>query len=887
MKITNEILRNSFLCDFKVKHLFRNDVPKKGVIKWIEYLRYKIEKDYIKERKIQIKELKLSDQSKVSLSNLSGFYRICYDSCAFELSYPLVELILQKNNRLKLKIYFFSSKDKITKRDVAYSREMSSILADRLDLKDVYYSIIFSHDRKIKNLRITKGRKKNDMTHKIRNWVEDDSICPTRLPHCSVCELNDYCSKALKEQDNLKLLGRISDKEVNKLKSKGIFTINQLSYTFKPRRRKRQSVSKGRYLYELKALALRDSKTYVLNKKEIPNAETEIYIDFEGNLQHSIYLIGAVLKKGNHITKHIFWSDKVDDQEAFLSFFNWIFDLTGNYFLYHYGSYELKAIKKINKKHLLIDDEKLSFLENRMINLLDYFYSDIFPPTYSNGLKEISKYLGFDWSSKNANGIQSTYWRSDWLLNRSEKIKRKILTYNIEDCLALIKIKDWLSDVSIGDKRLKDVISDTKRHHKTNSSLKYGNPSFLIDEFQKVNKLAYFNYQREKVIIRDKEFKKEYSPRVLSPKFKNRINSHEYPSPPLYCSRCGSYKLNTHQNSPRKIIDLKISSTGIKKNCTVFHGQRFRCEECKYVFTPKSYARQPKYGYYLRLWIINHVISYRMSYGNVRKMLNEYFQISISIAYIVEVRSEFARLYLSLFEELKESLIKGNLIQGDETKINLRQESGYIWVITNLSTVIYFYQPNREGKFLQDILEDFDGVIVSDFYAAYDSIGCDQQKCLIHLIRDINDDLFQNQTNEDLQFIAQKFGILIRKIVSTVDKYGLKRRNLNKHNKDVKKFYKNLRSREIHTELGNKWLKRFSRNEKKLFTFLNYDGIPWNNNNAEHAVKSFALHRKEINGLYNKKGMTEFLILLSISETCKFRGISFWEFLKAKKMTLN
>jgi len=196
------------------------------------------------------------------------------------------------------------------------------------------------------------------------------------------------------------------------------------------------------------------------------------------------------------------------------------------------------------------------------------------------------------------------------------------------------------------------------------------------------------------------------------------------------------------------------------------------------------------------------------------------------------------------------------------------------------------YQPNREGAFLHDLLKEFKGVIVSDFYSVYYSFSCLQQKCLIHLIRDINDDLFKNQLNIEIQNLAKDFSLLLKKIVSTIDKYGLKARNLRKHNRDVISFYKKLNKASFKTEIGKKWHKRFIKNKGKLFTFLNQDGIPWNNNNAEYAVKSFAVHRREINGYYSLKGINEFLILLSISETCKFRDISFWEFLKSKRISL-
>ncbi len=55
--------------------------------------------------------------------------------------------------------------------------------------------------------------------------------------------------------------------------------------------------------------------------------------------------------------------------------------------------------------------------------------------------------------------------------------------------------------------------------------------------------------------------------------------------------------------------------------------------------------------------------------------------------------------------------------------------------------------------------------------------------------------------------------------------------------------------------------------------------MPWNNNNAEHAIKAFARLRNIFGGTSTVKGMREYLILLSISETCKNKGIRFLDFL--------
>jgi hypothetical protein len=43
-----------------------------------------------------------------------------------------------------------------------------------------------------------------------------------------------------------------------------------------------------------------------------------------------------------------------------------------------------------------------------------------------------------------------------------------------------------------------------------------------------------------------------------------------------------------------------------------------------------------------------------------------------------------------------------------------------------------------------EFLKDYKGILISDFYSAYDSLNCIHQKCLVHLIRDMNDDLWKS-----------------------------------------------------------------------------------------------------------------------------------------------
>ncbi|MBA2704543.1 MAG: transposase [Blastocatellia bacterium] len=127
----------------------------------------------------------------------------------------------------------------------------------------------------------------------------------------------------------------------------------------------------------------------------------------------------------------------------------------------------------------------------------------------------------------------------------------------------------------------------------------------------------------------------------------------------------------------------------------------------------------------------------------------------------------------------------------------------------------------------------------------------------------------------------------MRPIVETIDRFGLKTRFLRKHKREVERFFLRAAKSDYQSEIAIGYQKRFEKNRDKLFTFLDFDGVPWNNNNAEHAIKSFALLRNVIRGSSSPKGMREYATLLSICETCKYKGIGFLDFLRSGRGLLS
>ena len=72
-----------------------------------------------------------------------------------------------------------------------------------------------------------------------------------------------------------------------------------------------------------------------------------------------------------------------------------------------------------------------------------------------------------------------------------------------------------------------------------------------------------------------------------------------------------------------------------------------------------------------------------------------------------------------------------------------------------------------------------------------------------------------------------------------------------------------------------------------MFTFLDHDGVPWNNINAEHAIKRFAKFRTNAGGRFTERSLKEYLVLASVFETCAFNNVNVLKFLLSADKTLS
>jgi len=701
--------------------------------------------------------------------------------------------------------------------------------------------------------------------------------------HCTECEFRARCWPKAIEMDDLSLLAGMSANERQKLRSKDIFTVTQLSYMFRPRRRpKRLRDKREKYHHSLKALAVRENKIRIAGSPELKIGGTPVYLDVEGLPDRDFYyLIGVRVGHEDSAIQHSLWADTIEDEAKIWQEFLSILEAVEKPVLIYYGSYERTFLKHMCRRHGRPPEGSVAAIAlDSSVNLLSLIFAQIYFPTYSNGLKAVAGWLGFKWSSSESSGVQAIYWRENWQRCNGHTFKRELVRYNGEDCTALAIVSQTIARATSLEKNgLREGV-DCVQVESLNPDLasRYHEFASQIPEFTQMTETAHWCRQRGELRLASRKKKRHAA--LLTKRYLRPVERQQFVDFLRRCPRCGTTASNKQRLRTRVGDELLFgrASLKVRRIRTVF--QVYFCRRCRRHFgTPGHRNVCRRYGWNLCAFFLYLIIEVNVPQFTTVALLNRLFGIGAYRTSMHTVKKQCAGYYRDTYQLIRERILRSHVIHVDETKANVQGKAGYVWVLTSLEDVYYMYSDTREGGMIQDLLSSFKGVLVSDFYAVYDTIRCEQQKCLIHLVRDLNDDLLANPFDNELKHLAESFGALMKPILDTISQRGLKQYFLHKHLVFVSRFYRNLERSSFRSEVARRWRERLNKGKHSLFTFLKYDRVPWNNNNAEHAIKGFARLRKIIAGSSTVRGLADYLALLSICQTCKYRSIDFLDFL--------
>jgi len=495
--------------------------------------------------------------------------------------------------------------------------------------------------------------------------------------HCHICIYHDRCVTDARRIDHLSQLQRISATEIDRFNSKGIFTVNQLSYTFRPRKRPKRQGEREYipYHHSLKALAIREQRTHVLQRPPSISTTTRVYVDMEGDrAARNIYLIGLLIVRAGRQRYCSFWSDdRHDEERMFHAFFGRLarLDLESCH-MFHYGSYDGRALKRMI--HLAPTEGVNDLVTNNTTNVLANIYAQVYFPTYGNGLKELAASLGFKWTYPGYSGKEAILWRHLWDLSHSARIKTLLTKYNRDDCMALRLVHEAIEQVAIGSSgeyvdRLHPAssqqvegdttVSPDSRLH-TSDYKDWGRREFAREEFRRLADCAYFEYQRNRVYVRTNTNVKRYQCRSKKRTEMAAIRPNKIVDEIVaVCPRCKSDELvlDYQEGKERYVYDLKFTRGGIRRWVTKRRMPRHDCVSCGRVCVPVIPRSHQRLGHNLLAWAMYQHVNNRTSLANLSMTARECFGLDLQEWDFVRLKVVAGKYYQDTYDNLLRQLV--------------------------------------------------------------------------------------------------------------------------------------------------------------------------------------------------------------------------------------
>jgi transposase len=258
------------------------------------------------------------------------------------------------------------------------------------------------------------------------------------------------------------------------------------------------------------------------------------------------------------------------------------------------------------------------------------------------------------------------------------------------------------------------------------------------------------------------------------------------------------------------------------------------------------------------------------TYGNGRRMVQTFcasvLQLPISLGAIQKVLDRVAQAIEPHYTVIATQARHAPVNYIDETPWFLTNALQWLWVMASDTVAFFMIHPHRSKEAFAALIDDWEGLLVSDGYGVYQGWVEARQTCLAHLIRTARGLAARPQPElaacgtwalTELQRLCHmakapptggEWRAWYARLCKWIDQY---------HNR---------------TDDAGRFARRLLREMDSLWVFLAHYGVEPTNNRAERALRFGVLWRKRSLGTASEKGNRWVERILSLKETCRLQA---------------
>lgn len=324
----------------------------------------------------------------------------------------------------------------------------------------------------------------------------------------------------------------------------------------------------------------------------------------------------------------------------------------------------------------------------------------------------------------------------------------------------------------------------------------------------------------------------------------------------------------------RRIVEDLIQAT-VETTC--YHTHSGHCPRCRRRMESRDPQQPPaanvphgQLGLNALATAVILRVRHRLPFRQVARVLQDLPGLQISAAALVKQVKRVARWLDGKYQDLVQRMRASPFVHADETGWRIDGRNFWLWAFTDPTFTLYHVDQSRGGKVpLQLLGKAFGGVVVSDFYSAYNQLEAPKQRCLVHLLRAVKE---TGEANESFQ--KNSFAKKLRRWCK--DALCLKDQ---RRDKKLKKAEYERKTARLETRLAalaqtadpdpdaQRLAKRLRRHQQELTLFLHEPKLEGTNNRAERALRPVVVLRKITGGNRSQAGAAAWAKLASLLAT--------------------
>ena len=407
------------------------------------------------------------------------------------------------------------------------------------------------------------------------------------------------------------------------------------------------------------------------------------------------------------------------------------------------------------------------------------------------------------------------------------------------------------------------------------------------------------------------------------------------------CPLCGTKLKGVRSISSwdHTIIDLVRpkghGGHGLVLEVTRHHIHRYRCPGCKkLVHKDFGALKNAHYGVGMIAFVMAERIENRATWSSVAKTLRRVLRhdaLVPTVVAFIQWMQRYEPQVRQVYEAIRASIKESAFAHVDETGIPKDGANWWMWVVVTGHVVLFLQDASRGHQVIKDIFDGYKGILLSDFWTAYNCLDVQQQKCLTHVVKNLKDMAHDalRRADKARKLLASSSGN--RATASNIAAPARRGRPRKKSEpltaEQMASLEATVREQEkafsqisrLHEFFSQAWgdgdmgcrspatkrisiddaidrmrdvinairdegvankdierlLKRLEKFAPALFTFLEHPEVPPDNNPAERALRHFVKQRNVSGNFISDAALRVYTMHLSLYLTCVKRGIDY------------